>query len=135
MFKAIVFMSVIVSLAYSAPYGGYGSSGISSSSYGGLGKVGISFESGKEFGVGLEDKGMEMSFGNVQHMGLGEVRHASLAPISSVGLGVNTPVSSVAADPNFSSEEPIVGARRGRGTPRGRNVDSLGDAPLSSSNF
>ena len=40
MFKAIAFMSVIVSLAYSAPYGGYGSSGISSSSYGGGGSSG-----------------------------------------------------------------------------------------------
>ena len=74
MFKAIVFMSVIVSLAYSAPYGGYGGSG-SSSFDGGLGKVrdiGISFDSGKGLGIGLEGKGMEMSFGT-KDIGLGEV--------------------------------------------------------------
>ena len=88
MFKAIVFMSVIVSLAYSAPYGGYGGSG-SSSFDGGLGKVrdiGISFDSGKGLGIGLEGKGMEMSFGT-KDIGLGEVRHEFVAPVSTVGLG------------------------------------------------
>jgi len=138
MFKAIVLISVIVSLAYSAPYGGYGGSSSGSNFDGGLGKVrdiGISFDSGKGLGASLEGKGMEMSFGT-KDIGLGEVRHEFVAPVSTVGLGevrheFVAPVSTVGlGEVRREFVAPIASASIGLGEVRHEIA-----APLSSSNF
>ena len=154
MFKAIVLISVIVSLAYSAPYGGYGGSSSGSNFDGGLGKVrdiGISFDSGKGLGASLEGKGMEMSFGT-KDIGLGEVRHEFVAPVSTVGLGevrheFVAPVSTVGLGEvrhEFVAPVSTVGlgeVRREFVAPIASASIGLGEvrheiaAPLSSSNF
>ena len=117
MFKAIVFMSAIVSLAFSAPYGEYGGSGSSSSFNGGLGKVddiGINIDSGRGLGVGLGGKGMEMSFGNVPNINLFEDRNKFVPSVSS-GM------------PSSVDEEGDVGRPRfGGGVRIGSNGLSMG---------
>jgi len=96
MLKALVFLSVIISLANSAPYGSYGGSAIvnsgsaivDSSSLNGGGSLGISLDGGRiDTGFATKD------------IGLGEVRHEfAAAPLSSsnfVGssvVGVGAPI-------------------------------------------
>jgi hypothetical protein len=59
MLKALVFLSVIVSLVYSAPYGGYGGAQIQTFSNGGD----LGFEDGRGLGrIGFGTSGASSSF-------------------------------------------------------------------------
>ena len=90
MLKALVFLSVIVSLVYSAPYGG----GIADS-----GNLGISLGGGREIVIGLGEASREYATPVASaNIGLGEVHHEIAAPLSSsTFMGSSSSVAGVGA--------------------------------------
>jgi len=113
MFKALVFLSVIVSLAYSAPYGGYGSS-----SNAGLG-AGVSVIHHEGSGVRLVEDGRGLG------VGLGEVRHGiteRIVPLGSSSFAGGAPVV----------EQRVLGSvlRESTSNGYGQSVEVVTQAPL-----
>jgi hypothetical protein len=130
MFKALVFLSVIVSLAYSAPYGGYGGS----SSNAGLGGVSVIHHEGSgvrlvEDGRGL---GVGVGVGIGREVGLGEVRHGITERIVPLGSSSFAGSSSVVGVGAPVVEQRILGSvlRQSSSNGYGQSVEVVTQAPL-----
>jgi len=129
MFKALVFLSVIVSLAYSAPYGGYGGS-----SNAGLGGVSVIHHEGSgvrlvEDGRGL---GVGVGVGIGREVGLGEVRHGITERIVPLGSSSFAGSSSVVGVGAPVVEQRILGSvlRQSSSNGYGQSVEVVTQAPL-----
>jgi len=121
MFKALVFLSVIVSLAYSAPYGGYGGS----SGNAGLG-AGVSVIHHEGSGVRLVEDGRGLG------VGLGEVRHGITERIVPLGSSSFAGSSSVVGVGAPVVEQRVLGSvlRESTSNGYGQSVEVVTQAPL-----
>jgi len=120
MLKALVFLSVIISLAYSAPYGGYGGS-----SNAGLG-AGVSVIHHEGSGVRLVEDGRGLG------VGLGEVRHGITERIVPLGSSSFAGSSSVVGVGAPVVEQRVLGSvlRESTSNGYGQSVEVVTQAPL-----
>jgi len=129
MLKALVFLSAIISLVYSAPYGSYGGS-----SDAGLGNVGIIHHEGSgvrlvEDGRGL---GVGVGVGVGREVGLGEVHHGITERIVPLGSSSFAGSSSVVGVGAPVVEQRIMGSvlRESSSGGYGQSVEVVTQAPL-----
>jgi hypothetical protein len=131
MLKALVFLSVIINLAYSAPYGGYGGS-----SDAGLGGVSVIHHEGSgvrlvEDGRGL-GVGVGVGVGIGREVGLGEVHHGITERIVPLGSSSFAGSSSVVGVGAPVVEQRILGSvlRESPSNGYGQRVEVVTQAPL-----